>query len=148
VTRSLQRLYDDSVYEVFEHTADIGLRIVAPDVSGLFAEAGRGLFSVIAGDLEQIREIDTESFTIPGADRTYLLFDWLTELLYAFESKRSLFRRFEVRVDQAGATATAHGERFDPLRHRLQHEVKAITYHELVVKETPRGLEATLILDI
>ena len=30
------------MYEVFEHTADIGLRITAPDLAGLFAEAARG----------------------------------------------------------------------------------------------------------
>jgi SHS2 domain-containing protein len=136
------------VYEVFDHTADIGLRIEAPDLAGLLAEAGRGLFAIIAGDLDQIREADGVTLRITGADRVYLLFDWLSELLYIFESRRFLFRRFEISVDPAGASATAWGERFEPARHRLQHEVKAITYHELAVRETAHGLEATVIVDI
>src|SRR5689334_13740816 len=31
------------MYETFEHTADLGLRIRAPDLDTLFAEAGRAL---------------------------------------------------------------------------------------------------------
>jgi SHS2 domain-containing protein len=136
------------VYEVFDHTADIGLRVVAPDLAGVLADAGRGLFSIIAGDLEQIRETEARTFAVRATDRTYLLFDWLTELLHAFDSGRWLLRRFEVRVDENGAAGTAWGERIDAARHRLQHEVKAVTYHELAIRETARGLEATVILDI
>lgn len=34
-------------FESFEHTADLGLHVRAANVNDLFAEAGRGLFSVI-----------------------------------------------------------------------------------------------------
>jgi SHS2 domain-containing protein len=35
------------MYEVFEHTADLGLRVRAADLPTLFAEAGQGLYSLI-----------------------------------------------------------------------------------------------------
>jgi SHS2 domain-containing protein len=136
------------VYEVFEHTADVGLRIRAPDLPGLLAEAGRGLGSLIAGDLEQVREAESETIRVRGSDRAILLFDWLSEVLWAFEGRRMLFRRFEVRVDPHGAEGVGWGERFDPARHRLVHEVKAVTYHQLAVTEAASGLEATVIFDI
>ena len=40
------------------------------------------------------------------------------------------------------------GESFDPARHLLSHEVKAITYHELKVERTPVGWLAEAIVDI
>ena len=43
------------MYETFEHTADLGLRIRAADLPSLFADAGRGLFSIIVADLDQHR---------------------------------------------------------------------------------------------
>jgi hypothetical protein len=37
------------MHEVFEHTADLGLRIAAPSLDLLLAEAGVGLFALAAG---------------------------------------------------------------------------------------------------
>lgn len=136
------------MYEIFEHTADMGIRARAPDFGALLADAACGLFAVIAGDLAQIRETDASTFAVRGADPTYLLFDWLDELLYAFDTRRMLFRRFDVHLDPDGIDATAFGERYDPVRHHLQHEVKAITYHQLAVQETNDGWEASVIVDI
>jgi SHS2 domain-containing protein len=136
------------VYEVFEHTADVGLRVTAPDLPGLLADAGAGLFSLIAGDLSQIEERATLRVSVSGSDRAYLLFDWMDELLYLFEGRRMLLRRFDVTATDSGIAARVSGEPFDPARHRLQHEVKAITYHQLAVRETEHGLEATVIVDI
>jgi SHS2 domain-containing protein len=53
-----------------------------------------------------------------------------------------------VAVHERGLTATARGEPYDPAVHRLAHEIKAITQHELDVHQTPAGWEATLIVDI
>ena len=51
-------------------------------------------------------------------------------------------------VTDAGLTATVRGEPFDPARHVLAHEVKAITYHELkVVRDGDQWL-AEVIVDI
>ncbi|MBL8196589.1 MAG: archease, partial [Blastocatellia bacterium] len=33
------------MYEIFEHTADLGLRVKAKDINTLFAEAALGMFS-------------------------------------------------------------------------------------------------------
>jgi SHS2 domain-containing protein len=136
------------VYEVFEHTADLGIRVHAATLDGLMADAARGLFAVIAGDLAQIVPREERSFTVPGNDPVWLLHDWMSELLAAFEIDRLLLREFRVVVDAAGLRATAKGERFDPSRHELAHEVKAVTQHLLDVHQAPEGWEATFIVDI
>jgi SHS2 domain-containing protein len=137
------------MYEFFEHTADLGLRVRAADLNTLFAEAAEALFAVIVEDPATIRPLQPVSVRVPGDDREYLLFDWLKELLYRFDAEHLLFGRFEVQVGSAGLTATAWGEPLDPARHALSHEVKAITYHGLRVEQTADGnWLAEVIVDI
>ena len=136
------------MYETFDHTADLGLRIRAPDLDALFAEAGQALFSVIVEDLTSVEPKQRLEFRLEGDERDFLLFDWLKELLYRFDSEHWLGSRFEVHVSQNGLEASAWGEPLDPARHRLLHEVKAITYHGLKVEQTRDGLLAEVIVDI
>lgn len=136
------------MFETFEHTADLGLRARAADLNGLFADAGRGLFSMIAANLGDVRPVDSVTFEIPGTDREYLLFDWLNELLYTFETRQLLLIDFDVQVTDRGLNATARGETFDAARHHPEHEVKAITYHGLKVVQEPDGWLAEVIVDI
>jgi SHS2 domain-containing protein len=136
------------MYEIFEHTADLGLRVTAPDLIGLFAEAGRGLASMMVANLDAVQPVEERKLEVEGADADYLLFDWLTELLYIFDTERLLLTSFDLQIDQAGLRAVCRGEKLDPARHRLEHEVKAITYHHLKVEQTNEGWQAEVIVDI
>ena len=136
------------MYETFEHTADLGLRIKAADLPTLFAEAGRGLTSIIVANVDQVRPVRAVNIALPSAPLDELLFDWLNEILYAFESEHLLLAEFEASIDDAGLKAVARGEPADESRHRLEHEIKAITYHGLKVEQTPAGFLAEVIVDI
>lgn len=136
------------MYELFEHTADLGLRAAAPDLGTLFADMAKCLFAAVVEDPDAVRPETAVAIEVSGTDREYLLFDWLKELLYRFETEHMLFARFEVNVRDDGLSATAWGEPADPDRHVLSHEVKAITYHELKVQPTPDGWLAEVIVDI
>ncbi|MHC5007475.1 MAG: archease [Planctomycetota bacterium] len=136
------------MYELFEHTADLGLRVQAPDLDELFAEAGLGLFSVIVDNLDEVRTTRTIDIRIEGRDRLYLLFDWLHELLVTFDTRRLVLTKFRVRLQEDGLDAQALGEELDPDRHRLLHEVKAITYHGLKLEQIAAGWQAEVIVDI
>jgi protein archease len=72
----------------------------------------------------------------------------LSELLYAFETEKLLFSAFDVHLNNNQFSATCHGERMDASRHQMEHEVKAITYHNLRVEQTARGWQAEVIVDI
>jgi protein archease len=140
--------YHPDMYETFDHTADLGLRIRAADLSTLFQEAAEAMFSTIVDDLASVKPSERIEIAIGGADREYLLFDWLRELLYRFDAEHWLFSKFEANVTEKGLTGTAYGEKHDPERHVLGHEVKAITYHELKVEKTFDGWLAEVIVDI
>jgi SHS2 domain-containing protein len=137
------------MYETFEHTADLGLRVRAADLDGLFADAARGLFSLMIANLDDVRTVEQVSLGVVGAELDYLLFDWLNELLFIFETQRLVLVEFHVQVAESSVQATVRGEPFDPARHHAEHEVKAITYHELKVEQQQDGgWLAEVIVDI
>jgi SHS2 domain-containing protein len=136
------------MYEVFEHTADLGLRVRAPTLDDLFADAGRGLFAILVANLDAVRGVQQKSYEIAGREADLLLVDWLSELLYTFEAERLLLAEFDVRVDRRGLLAVCHGEPVDLARHQMDYEVKAITYHELKVAPSDDGWLAQVVVDI
>lgn len=136
------------MYEIFEHTADLGLRVTAPSIPELFVEAARGLTSLIVTDLASVRPLVAEVIEVPGTELDFLLFDWLNELLFRFEARRLLFADFQIKLHDQGLTGTARGEPLDRVRHQLEHEVKAITYHGLSVRPVDGRWVAELIVDI
>jgi SHS2 domain-containing protein len=137
-----------TMFETFDHTADLGLRVQAPDVDGLFVEAAAALFSTIVEDLAAVAPRQAVGIELANEEVEYLLFDWLKTLLYHFDAEHLVFARFEVHIDGGGLKGKAWGEPLDRSRHELSHEVKAITYHGLRVERTEDGYLAEVIVDI
>ena len=136
------------MYETFDHTADLGLRVRAASLNQLFSEAGEALFASIVEEVQSILPQEHFEIEIAGEDREYLFFDWLRELLYRFDAEHWLFCQFRVEVHEKGLKASVAGEVLDPERHLLSHEVKAITYHGLRVETCEEGWLAEVIIDI
>jgi SHS2 domain-containing protein len=146
------------MYEVFEHTADVGIRARAGSLDELFADAARGLFSVMVGNLDAAKTTEEVAFELRGDDVEELLHDWLAELLYTFCTRRVVLAEFKVRIEEesgrVGASthptllATARGEPIDLKRHEIDVEVKAITWCGLKVEQQAGQWLAEVIVDI
>ncbi len=136
------------MYELFEHTADLGLRVQADSLDALFVDAARGLLAMLVADPAAVRPRVAKSIALLADEPTYLLFDWLSELLYAFETEKLLLSEIELKVDGNQLTAICRCEPMDEIRHRMEHEVKAITYHHLRLEKTAARWFAEVIVDI
>ncbi len=137
------------MFSTFEHTADLGLKAGAESLESLFVEAARGLMNMLVDRPELIRPVEQRRFEISSSERDYLFFDWLNELLFAFESNGWLGATFNVQIEGDTLVATVGGETLDRDRHQPGHEVKAITYHGLkVCEESPGQWSAEVIVDI
>ena len=140
-------------WKVFDHTADLGLRVEAPTRAALFEEAGRALTSLfVEAPGVTVQERERLEFALTAVEPADLLFDWLHALLVAFEVRHMLLVRFAVELDEAvdgpRLRASAWGESVDRSRHRLAHEVKAITYHGLFLRPDGDGWAAEVIVDV
>lgn len=136
------------MYETFDHTADVGVRVTAPDLPGLFTEAARGLLSLLLEDVSTVEPRAELKIRLEEQDLAYLLFDWLRELLYLYDARHFLVGACEVKIEDGVLQATVRGETCDTVRHTLAHEVKAITSHGLFVRKEAEGYQAEFIVDI
>ena len=140
------------MYEIFDHTADLGIRVRAGSLNELFADAARGLFAVMVANLDAVQLVEEVVFEFHADNLEDLLHYWLDELLYTFHGRRLVLAEFEVQVSPVGTpiglTATARGEPIDPSRHEIDDEVKAITWHALRVEQLAEGWLAEVIVDV
>ena len=136
------------MFEIFNHTADLGIRVEADSFEALLADAATALTSVLVANPEAIEPAAQVDLTITGTEPENLLLDWLSELLYRFSAGHMLFCQFEITRHDDHVAARAWGETIDPTRHRLDAEVKAITYHRLKVEPQADGWLAEVIVDL
>ena len=120
-------------FHLFQHTADIGLVAHGDSLSEAFASAGYGLFSIMA-DLRKVKEIESRAVEVKAENLEDLLYSWLNDLIFLFDTEGLLLKRFDVTdFSENQLKATVYGEKYDPSRHYIKVGVKAATYHRLEV---------------
>ena len=136
--------------ELFDHTADVGLRIQAESLSDLFQTAAEAMFDYIVVNRSDVRSVVVESIELHAESPADLLVDWLNELIFRCETTHRLYGRFSVAIEDEGRSLKAEitGEAIDRERHILDHEVKAVTRHAQTLTHEDAVWVAECILDI
>ena len=135
-------------YEVFEHTADIGLHAYGQTLPKLCANAAAGMESLMVAS-EQVEIKVSREVSVEGHDLVSLLVSWLNELIFLFDTEYLLLRQIEIiTFTETHLTATVSGEPYDSTRHDLSSAIKAVTWHEATVKSEAEGYKARIIFDI
>ncbi len=130
-------------FEELPHTADWSIRVWAEDLPGLFAEAGRALIQ-LAGIKLTNRERVTRKFEASALDPESLLVSFLSELIYSQEQDQLAFDEFQIRITDIQLAAEMRGATIQS----IQKAIKAITYHNLNIRKTRRGLEVEIVMDV
>lgn len=131
-------------FEEVEHTADWAYRVWAADLATLFIQAAIALYA-LAGVVLAREPLVEREVQLQGVDSESLLVAWLNELLYFRESENLGFNQFQIlhltpqdlKIQMGGAAVT-----------QWSKYVKAVTYHNLSIRKTATGYEATLVLDV
>ena len=137
----------DKEFEIINHTADVGIKAYGADMKAAFANAARGLFSLITelDDIEEVIHRDTE---LTAPDQESLLVGWLNELIYLFDAENMLFKRFDItQLSQTQLKARSYGHKVDSSKHKIKTGVKAATYHMLKI-ERNNGSKVQVLFDI
>lgn len=131
-------------FEVVEHIADVGFRAWGETLGNLFEQAAEALISFGSHSSHTTAE---RNIRVQGEDYESLLVNWLSEILYLFDSGEFVPVRFHVgSVSPTQLDARIEGEPGGARQWNLI--VKAITYHEIEVRETDGRWEARVILDV
>ena len=131
-------------FEEIEHTADWAYRVRGENLAELLIQAALGLYSLVGMELVPGSRI-RRSIQLKAIDRESLLVAWLNELLYFHESEGLGFEQIKIQeLDETSIQAQVTGA---PTQQWLK-DIKAVTYHNLAIRETESGLEVTLVLDV
>jgi SHS2 domain-containing protein len=135
-------------FRYLDHPSDLGIEARGESLAQAFEEAAYGLMGVIL-DPRTVLPAEKLEITLEGRDSENLLFLWLSEILYLFDGKQFVSGRFTIHsLNAHSLRAAISGEPFSPRRHITRMDVKAITYHQLSVVESPAGGLVTVYLDI
>ncbi len=136
--------------EIFDHTADVGLKVRGNDLNDLFRTAAQGVFDYIVVNRHDVRIERRDALSLEADSPSELLTTWLNDLIYRFETEHRLFVEYDVTVAEDGRSLRAEigGEPIDHDRHILDHEVKAVTHHGLALDRVGEEWVAEMILDI
>lgn len=129
-------------------TADCGIQVFGKDAKALFENAGLALFDLIA-DIHMVKPAFEHPVQVSGSDWPDLMVNWLRELLYFWTGKELLVKEIDVtEILEYHLSARIRVEPFNTMQHRLNHEIKAVTYHRIQVNHTPAGWEAVVVFDV
>lgn len=135
-------------YELFDHTADLGVRVRAPSLAELVPPATEAFYAVI-GDVVTSDAARPWTLELRGDDPAVLLRDYLAELLHAFEcGRRRLTDVHAGEFTSERLVVSGQMRATDPTASDFEREIKAVTYHELAIRPIADGYEATYIVDI
>lgn len=140
-------------YELFDHTADLGLEIYGRTKKELFANAALALFDVMIQDIDPPTKRGgkerVKTRTMQGANVEDLLVNFLRELLYWFNGLGWVLNRSSILVcGNKKLVVQCMVEPYHPERHLIKTEIKAVTYHQLAVEKTKTGWKARVIFDV
>src|SRR5262249_54517560 len=135
---------------IFDHTADVGLRVSGVELNDLFETAAEGVFDYIVTNRNEVRPELEQTIQLHADSIAELLVAWLNELIFRCETQHLLFSQFDVEIAGSGTSLSANvrGESIDRDRHVLDHEVKAVTRHAVIVERRGAEWVAEVILDI
>ncbi len=128
----------DICWEHFPHEADIGVRGIGLTKEAAFENAGLALTAVIT-DPASVSPMQAVAVVSQAPDEELLLVDWLNALIYQMATRKMVFGRFQVRLNNHSLHATVWGEPIEVARHQPAVEVKGATYTELAVKRDEQG---------
>ena len=134
-------------FEIIDHTADVGIIAYGADMNEAFANAAKGLFSLIT-ELDDVEEVVHRDIELTAPDQESLLVEWLNELIYLFDAEQIIFKKFDItELNNTHLKARSYGHEVDSSRHKLKTGVKAATYHMLKIDKS-NGSKIQVLFDI
>lgn len=138
------------MYEIFEHTADMGIFATGHSPGEALSEAARGLTAIVTNNPDRQDGDVPIQFRLEAPDKESLAVTFLAELLWLQESEDLLWTMGGAEVTYEGdsivVTANGTGRRFHGSLPGV--EVKAVTYHDLQFFQKGKLWQLRVLLDI
>ena len=133
----------------FEHTADIGIEVETSNISRAFEEAALGFSEIITGG-NLPKELISNDVSIESDNLDSLLVHFISYLVVLFDTDLFIsgFAKIEIcKGENFLLKGILKGDIYDQSKHGYGVEIKAVSYHQLLVEEGPPS-RLRVILDL
>ena len=130
-------------FEEIPHTADWAIRVWSEDLAGLLVASALGMYALSGAKQARVPRV-TRRLEVEGVDAEGMLVAFLSELAYLAEQENTAFDRFDIQLKDDRLNVEMQGA---PLK-SLSKAIKAVTYHNLKIEHTERGMEAVIVFDV
>jgi SHS2 domain-containing protein len=138
-------------YRFLDHMTDAFIEAYGTTLEEAFENAAKALCDTMI-DLKTVRPKREIILSAKGNDLYSLLFDWLDKVMLLLVADGIAMSQFSVKIKQRNNSylleGTARGEPLELDRHRYKVEVKAVTYHEMEIKQEKGLITARFLLDL
>jgi SHS2 domain-containing protein len=132
-------------FEEIEHTADHAVKVYGKNLKELFISAAQGMTSLMLSDGSGVSGEVAKRVKLKAIDTESLLVEWLSELAYWAEAEMVVFSKYKIHtISATDIDASVMGTKVTA----LEKHIKAVTYHNLNIVETRKGLETTIVFDV
>ena len=137
-------------YRFLDHATDAIIEITAKNLKEAFLVAADAEINLMI-DQHTVKETDQREFSANGKDLDYLLFSWLEEIPFVLITQGFAIKRVEIDIQKNKdfkINAKAFGEQLDIKKHNFKVEIKAPTFHDMVIRQGNTGVYMKFLLDL
>lgn len=134
-------------FEELPHTADWALRVWADDLAGLLAESARGM-AALSGLKQASGPRLSRRVKIEAADAESLLVAFLSEIVYLADQDGLGVDGLKVEKLEGSGPFELEVEFVCGAIRSVDKVIKAVTYHNMQIRQTACGLEVEIVFDV
>ncbi|MGC9309164.1 MAG: archease [Candidatus Nanoarchaeia archaeon] len=136
------------MYKFLEHTADVKFIAEGNTLEEAFISACSALKETIAGDIK-VLEQEEKSISVEGKDLESLLRNFLEEFLYLLDAEDFLLAQIkDIKIDKENYKLEAVILGDKAKHYKFTNDVKAVTYHDMFVKQEDEKWRCQVVLDV
>ncbi len=137
-------------FKYLDHTADAKFEAYGNDLEEAFINSAHAMFSILI-DTAEVKPAKEYRIKICAKRKESLLFDFLDELLFLLDTEGFLLsdiRSLKImeKQDELFLECTAVGDQYN--HYEVKGNIKAITYNEMEIVESPRNVKITAVVDL
>lgn len=138
-------------YTFVDHTADIAVDIRGKSLSELFTASAYAWLEAITE--QSTNSSETKIISLGDENLEVLLVSFISELNFFYQSDKwimSSIQKIDIdrKDDLWNLSAVVLGGNFDRNKFKLKSEIKAVTYHQMKIKEVDGDYSTRIVFDI
>jgi len=135
-----------SNFKFLEHTADIKFQSFGKSVEEVFENSALAMFNAMYDG--EVKEKKSFKINVKGKDFESLLYNFLEELLFLFDSENFFMSKVKkiIITKDFKLEAEVVGDKAE--NYEIHIDIKAVTYNEMFVKEEGGQWIAQVVVDV